>query len=650
MLLRAVSRRLPRQRWARRAAAVLATTTAVVGCTHQVLADAATPTWRQAPATEEHEQESLSSWTVHTDYASQVAAAQRFLRCVTTAASIVADYKLTLARLPLMRVWEGEEAAARPVDASAVHRRSAAKLYRLCERNGGIYIKLGQHLAQLDYLLPDEYCEAMRPLLNACPTQPLSEVEATLREDLGITSLTEAFAEFEPQPIASASLAQVHRARLRPDRIHEANASDDGASAFPLVVAVKVQHRGLAEACQGDIATVQFLVTAAQRLFPGSFDYQWLVDEIRDNLPRELDFQLERCNGERCAHQLHTVRDADGRERARPRPDVRVPQFLPQLSSHRVLTMSYEHGVPVHDVNGIQRLGLRLRDVAAVVNDVFTDQIFIHGFVHSDPHAGNILVRPRDDDASRPLIVLLDHGLYRELDDTFRLRYAALWQGIVGGDSRGIRTQALAMGVPEADVELFTSMLTTRSWREVVRDDDDDDDDDATRWQRLQYVGVHSEADKQRVQAFARERAPDIGRVLSRVPRPLLLLLKTNDCLRAVDRRLGSPVSMVEMIARKANVALMQAAAAGEAVLAESANNHVEGMSGKRRPLSVLWQWRALWSRLRLEVRLLAFRLLVWWHQVRATVEGQWREWCPRKYRQRGRRATKAPPGGHDVG
>eukprot|EP00166_Cyanidium_caldarium_P006028 ctg_777.g365 len=366
-----------------------------------------------------------------------------------------------------MRVWEGEEAAARPVDASAVHRRSAAKLYRLCERNGGIYIKLGQHLAQLDYLLPDEYCEAMRPLLNACPTQPLSEVEATLREDLGITSLTEAFAEFEPQPIASASLAQVHRARLRPDRIHEANASDDGASAFPLVVAVKVQHRGLAEACQGDIATVQFLVTAAQRLFPGSFDYQWLVDEIRDNLPRELDFQLERCNGERCAHQLHTVRDADGRERARPRPDVRVPQFLPQLSSHRVLTMSYEHGVPVHDVNGIQRLGLRLRDVAAVVNDVFTDQIFIHGFVHSDPHAGNILVRPRDDDASRPLIVLLDHGLYRELDDTFRLRYAALWQGIVGGDSRGIRTQALAMGVPEADVELFTSMLTTRSWREV---------------------------------------------------------------------------------------------------------------------------------------------------------------------------------------
>lgn len=549
-----------------------------------------------------------ASWSMPalTNYASHFSAAQRFLRCVTTAASIVADYKWVMARSPVIPEPGPVHPALESDDRlSEVHRRSALKLLRLCERNGGIYVKLGQHLAQLDYVLPDEYCDTLRPLLNACPVQPIESVEATLFEDLGISSLSDLFLEFDPVPVASASLAQVHRARLRTD------------ARWPKapVVAVKVQHRGLSEASLGDIATVQFLVSAAQHLFAGSFDYQWLVDEIRDNLPRELDFEEERRNGERCRQQL---RMRDPRRRTKDassfRADICVPHFFEMLSSSRILTMSFEDGVPVSDVTSIVAMGLAPRDVAEIVDDVFTDQIFVHGFVHSDPHPGNLLVRRRKDDPSKPLLVLLDHGLYRELDSSFRLQYATLWHGIVRGDADEIRKSALGMGVDEKDVELFTSMLTTRSWNDVV----------SVHTAGTKHVnrlssdgGFASAVDRKRVQSFARERAPDIGRVLSRVPRPLLLLLKTNDCLRGVDRRLGAPTSMIEMIARKVTTIVVFESPMNMPV---GSVHHVDAWSGGHLVRIMAW-----WHWLCIELRLLAFRVLAWWHQFRNAVERRMR-------------------------
>ncbi|KAF6000733.1 hypothetical protein F1559_002498 [Cyanidiococcus yangmingshanensis] len=411
----------------------------------------------------------------------------------------------------------------------------------------------------MDYLLPDAYCETLKPLLNACPVQEFAVVERTLCEDL--------------------------RRRLP---------------------CGGVQHRGLTEALQGDIATVQFLVNAAERLFPGNFEMQWLVNEIRENLPRELDFVLERQNGDRCREQLVTGRSLAGDRRARPRSDAHVPEFLPSLSTRRVLTMSYEGGVPANDVAGIRRLGLRPRDVAYIIDDVFTDQIFCFGFVHSDPHPGNILVRPRSDDPTKPVIVLLDHGLYRELDDSFRLAYAALWQGIVEGDAARIRREALGMGVPAEDVELFTAMLTTRSWQDVV--------DKAERGadRRLGLAEQRTMQDKQRVQDYVRAHVMAMNRLLGRIPRPLLLLLKTNDCLRALDRRLGATAIMVEMIARKTAATLAEHPRLGLGQQGRATRVPVEGQ------MRSLWKrLRLSWQRLRLELRLLAFRLLVWWHQMR---------------------------------
>lgn len=140
------------------------------------------------------------------------------------------------------------------------HLKCASLLRDLFCTNGGIYIKLGQHLAVLDYVIPEEYVETMQIMFDKAPTSPLEEVFAVIEEDLG-KHAHELFDYFEITPIASASLAQVHQATTK-----------DGQK-----VAVKVQHKGLREESFGDIATVELLVKIVRFFFP-AYDYTWLIE------------------------------------------------------------------------------------------------------------------------------------------------------------------------------------------------------------------------------------------------------------------------------------------------------------------------------------------------------------------------------------
>eukprot|EP00879_Flechtneria_rotunda_P031719 GHRR01034673.1.p1 GENE.GHRR01034673.1~~GHRR01034673.1.p1 ORF type:complete len:438 (+),score=116.78 GHRR01034673.1:236-1549(+) len=358
----------------------------------------------------------------------------RLARDIATAASIVADYKVSLRSVP------GDNLDAYEEQLHACHQRSADKLLNLCFDNGGIYVKLGQHIGQLDHLLPEEYVKTMKAhLLDKCPVSPWFEIRRTITEDLGAPP-EQLFKQFEPTPIASASLAQVHVAY-----------GHDGRK-----LAVKVQHYGLRESCAADVATIEFLVRAVKVMFP-DFDYMWLVDEIKHNLPLELDFMHEISNAVRCRQNLNSPKSTVAKR-------VHIPEVYPNLTSHRVLTMEFIDGVQVTDKQGLQRLGVSPRNLAQLVSETFNEMIFIHGDVHCDPHAANMLVR-RDPGGSSQL-VLLDHGLYRQIDDDFRREYAALWQALILADKQGIKQHAESMNAGDA-YPLFAAMLTMRPWDQV---------------------------------------------------------------------------------------------------------------------------------------------------------------------------------------
>ncbi|EXC41586.1 hypothetical protein L484_000294 [Morus notabilis] len=175
----------------------------------------------------------------------------RLFRDAVTVASIAFDYEYSLWGLA-----EGSNERSRVKH--EVHLRSARKLQELCFKNGGIYIKLGQHVGQLEYLVPQEYVETMREsMLNKCPVSSYDQVCEVFKKELGMTP-DKIFPEFNPVPVASASLAQVHVAWM-----------SDGQK-----VAVKVQHTHMTDTAAADHATVEYIVNTLHWFFP-SFDYRY---------------------------------------------------------------------------------------------------------------------------------------------------------------------------------------------------------------------------------------------------------------------------------------------------------------------------------------------------------------------------------------
>lgn len=436
----------------------------------------------------------------------------RLARDVSFAASTLADYKYNL------RGLQGDSLQS---SKSACHQRGADRLVKLCFKNGGIYIKLGQHIGMLDHLLPEQYVHtARRHMLDKCPISSFEDVSAIIEEDLGLP-VEELFVAFDPFPVASASLAQVHKA-----------IDTDGR-----LVAVKVQHRGLRESSAVDIKTIEILVNLVKKVSPTA-DYSWLVEEAKENLPKELNFLHEASNAERCAHNIKNESSLKGK--------VVVPKIDRTRTSPRVLTMDYIEGCKVTDKDGVKLVGAAPSSVATLLAKTFAAMIFKWGDVHADPHAANVFVRQTPKEELLPgsptwQLVLLDHGLYRQLDDELRLRYAELWKHLVFGNKAGIIAASRAL-IAGDSIPLFVSMLTQRTWKDIT---------DPGKGAHHRLAIRRSPDDRERMQRYASTYAMEINDMLGRIPRPLLLLLKTADCLRAVDVELGTtPVNSFGITAR----------------------------------------------------------------------------------------------------
>lgn len=300
-----------------------------------------------------------------------------------------------------------------PTPAAAWHRQhrwSAEAAYDMATRLEGLPIKVCQFIGSRADVLPDEYVEVLSRLQDQVPARPLARLLPTLREDLG-RPVEEVFASIEPEPVASASLAQVHRGRLHDGR----------------VVAIKIQYPEIPELVASDIANFAFLVGVLARL-ERNFDFTVLIDEVRKLVPLELDFENEAANAERAAQCLAG------------RADVFVPPVVREASSRRVLVTEFAPGIRVTDVAGMRAQGIDPKDIARRLSDVFTEMILRHGFFHGDPHPGNILVQPG------PRLVLLDFGLAKAFEPGFREGMIQLTLAIMSGDGARIAAAFRRLG------------------------------------------------------------------------------------------------------------------------------------------------------------------------------------------------------------
>lgn len=172
---------------------------------------------------------------------------------------------------------------------NACHQRCADRTLQVLEKNGSIFIKLGQHLSSLGYMLPLEWTTTFIPLQDKCPVSSFESVQEMFLKDTGHT-IDELFSSFETEPIGAASLAQVHVAVLR----------STGEK-----VAVKVQHPTLEEWAPLDLSLTRFTFSALKRVFP-EYDLEWLAREMDLSLPQELDFQMEADNARTAREYFRT--------------------------------------------------------------------------------------------------------------------------------------------------------------------------------------------------------------------------------------------------------------------------------------------------------------------------------------------------------
>ncbi|XP_061700892.1 aarF domain-containing protein kinase 1 isoform X3 [Syngnathoides biaculeatus] len=418
----------------------------------------------------------------------------RFGRAAATTAVISYDYLTTFKHVD----YGTEEYWALK---SKVHQRSAERLRDLCCANRGTFIKVGQHLGALDYLLPEEYTSTLKVLHSQAPQSSMQEIEQVIREDLG-KELSELFVFFEETPQGAASLAQVHKAVLHDGR----------------TVAVKVQHPKVQRQSSKDILVMEVLLRGVHWLFP-DLTFMWLVEEAKKNMPLELNFLNEGHNSEIVSKLLAHF------------TFLKVPIIHWDLSTKRVLTMEFVEGGQVNDREYMKAHGINVNEISENLGKMYSEMIFTHGFVHCDPHPGNVLVR-KCPNSKKTEIILLDHGLYQILQTDFRINYCQLWQALIQQDMSGVECYSRKLGAGDL-YPLFACVLTARSWAAVNSG--------------ISSVPVTLSEDVE-IRTNAALYLPQINDLLNRVPRQMLLLLKTNDLLRGIETTLQTRASSSSFI------------------------------------------------------------------------------------------------------
>ena len=367
------------------------------------------------------------------------------------------------------------------------------------EKNGSIFIKLGQHLSSLNYILANEWCDTFIPLQDQCPVSSFESIDKMVKLDTG-KSLEDIFAEFEPHPIGAASLAQVHIARMK----------DTGEK-----VAVKVQHPMLDEWAALDLWLTSAAFKTVRYFFP-EYDLTWLSDQIQISLPKELDFREEGRNAKRTQEYFSHI----------PNTPLVIPDVI--WAERRILAMEYIAGHRTDDLEFLDANGISRDEVAAALARIFNEMIFgTNAPLHCDPHGGNLAVRVNNN-KRRPRnfdVILYDHGLYRDIPMQTRRAYAHMWLAVLDVDEPNMRKYAWEIaGVKDDEFPIFASAITGRDYS-VVKSS-------------VTVARKRTEQKRSMTQHFSEDLVEKMVGVLGRVPAAILLILKTNDLTRSLDENL----------------------------------------------------------------------------------------------------------------
>lgn len=308
--------------------------------------------------------------------------------------------------------------------ANAVGEGAMARVRLLIEQLGPMFIKFGQILSTRTEC-PDVLREELKKLQEAVPPFTYQEANDIIEQELA-APIEELFLSFEKEPIAAASLAQVHRAWLKGEEGEE-----------PVEVAVKVQRPNLAPIIAVDLSVMEFMAKMVHRFLPRAriLNAPDIIDGFGMGLRRETDFFLEGRHADKVARMHKNDRY------------VKVPKIYWDYTTDKVLTMEFIHGVRINQFEEIDRLGWDRYTIANNMAKAYFKQILKEGFLQADPHPGNLYIQDED------VICFLDFGMTEDVPDELLDKLTDLLVAMIH-DNDALKTAEVLMdihvGRPEA--------------------------------------------------------------------------------------------------------------------------------------------------------------------------------------------------------
>lgn len=301
------------------------------------------------------------------------------------------------------------------------HLSAPERVRLMLEELGPFYIKLGQVASSQVHAMPPEWQEQLALLQDKAPSFAPEEVRAIVIHELG-QEPEQVFQHFNYEPIAAASIGQVHHAIY-------ANREE---------VIVKVQRPEITEQLEADLMIMHELATWLEQSTSWAANYNLvgIVEEFRQSIHDELDYGWEARNADKLREHMQGL---DG---------VYIPRVYWDVTTSKVLTMEYVHGAKINDIDELRQNGVNLMTTARAFTDSMVRQILVHGFFHADPHPGNILVN-----RETGRIIFLDLGMMGTLEDDEREALANLLLASQQADSERLTRVVLEIGMVEGEVD-----------------------------------------------------------------------------------------------------------------------------------------------------------------------------------------------------
>jgi predicted unusual protein kinase regulating ubiquinone biosynthesis (AarF/ABC1/UbiB family) len=413
---------------------------------------------------------------------------KRFLMGLLIALRIMISYKLAR----VLGTFMSDE--GRRSYLSGLHKKNARLIREKALEMKGVMIKVGQFLSSRIDLLPDEYIQELAQLQDRIPPHPYHEIREQISQALGKPP-EEIFYSFDENPIAAASLGQVHKAVLRSGE----------------AVAVKVQYPGIEQIIETDIRMFAVVVRIMQGR-QGKINLKRIHEEFSRIIRAELDYLQEG----RSADTFRMQFSGD--------PRIVIPTVLWEYTRSKVLTLEYVDGIKITECSAVREAGIDCKEIVNLLAETYAKMIFIHGFFHGDPHPGNIFV------SEGPKLIFVDFGMVQEIPEPVRRALRKFAQSIVQRDTPGILEAIKRMGFIVEGADHDALMQATQYLFDKYRD---------VRPQDLKVITIN-------------DISTDIENVMGafefvQIPNNFILLGRTIGMLNGIAFTLNPEANMIEI-------------------------------------------------------------------------------------------------------